>query len=240
VSTGRPPRIGLTTYREPAAWGVWDEPADLLPASYGVAVRASGGVALLLPPDAPEHAATALAAVDGLLLAGGADVDPERYGAQRNPATGPPRADRDTWELALAREAIEHDVPVLAICRGMQVLNVALGGSLRQHLPDQVGSDLHCPTVGVHGRHEVVAAPGSALAKIIGERADVATYHHQSVDRLGADLVATGWAEDGVVEAVELPGREWVLGVQWHPEAFAGGPLFEAFVAACGAAKVAR
>jgi putative glutamine amidotransferase len=235
VSTSQAPRIGLTTYREPAAWCVWTEPADLLPATYAAGVRAAGGVALLLPPGEPDTATTVLDAVHGLLLAGGADVDPARYGADRHPATGPARADRDEWELALAREAIARDLPVLAVCRGLQVLNVALGGDLRQHLPDDVASDLHCPTVGVHGRHAVVLAGDSVLAGVFGERAEVATYHHQSVDRLGADLVATGWADDGVVEAVELAGRTWVIGVQWHPEAHAGEALFEAFVAASAA-----
>jgi putative glutamine amidotransferase len=240
VSTTQAPRIGLTTYREPAAWGVWSEPADLLPASYAAGVRAAGGVALLLPPGDASTADVVLDGVHGLLLAGGADVDPARYGADRHDATGPPRTDRDEWELALARKAILRDLPVLAVCRGMQVLNVALGGDLRQHLPDDVGSDLHCPTVGVHGRHAVALAGGSALAGVFGERAEVATYHHQSVDRLGTDLVPTGWADDGVVEAVELPGRTWVVGVQWHPEAHAGEGLFAAFVAACAASVSAR
>jgi putative glutamine amidotransferase len=237
--TSQAPRIGLTTYREPAAWGVWSEPADLLPASYAAGVREAGGVALLLPPGDPGTADIALDGLHGLLLAGGADVDPAQYGADRDIATGPPRADRDEWELSLARAAIARDLPTLAVCRGMQVLNVALGGNLRQHLPDDVGSDLHCPTVGVHGRHAVALAAGSALGAALGDRAQVATYHHQSVDRLGTDLVATGWADDGVVEAVELRGSSWVIGVQWHPEAHAGAPLFSAFVAACTAHRSA-
>jgi gamma-glutamyl-gamma-aminobutyrate hydrolase PuuD len=228
-----PPRVGLTTYREPASWGVWSEPADLLPASYAAGIRTAGGVAVLLPPGDPATAGDALDAVHGLLLAGGPDVDPAEYGAARDTATGPARPDRDSWELALARAALARDLPVLAVCRGMQVLNVALGGDLRQHLPDDVGTDAHCPTVGTHGRHGVAVAAGSALHAVVGDDAEVATYHHQGVDRLGAGLVATAWAGDGVVEAVELPGRAWVLGVQWHPEAFAGEPLFAAFVAAC-------
>lgn len=234
-----PPRIGLTTYREPAAWGVWSEPADLLPASYTGSVVDAGGVALLLPPGDPGTADVALDGLHGLVLAGGADVDPARYGAARAAATGPPRPDRDVWEIALAQAALARALPLLAVCRGMQVLNVALGGNLRQHLPDDVGSDLHCPTVGVHGRHAVALATGSTLAQLLGERTQVATYHHQSVDQLGADLVATGWADDGVVEAVELPGRTWVVGVQWHPEAYAGAPLFEAFVTACAERRIA-
>lgn len=229
----RLPRIGATTYREPAQWGVWDEPADLLPATYAAAVRSAGAVALLLPPAPVEHAASALDAIHGLLIAGGADVEPARYGADRDARTGAARADRDEWELALVRAALDRDVPVLAVCRGMQILNVALGGDLVQHLPDAVGSELHCPTVGEHGRHAVDLADGTLLAGVFGGRAEVATYHHQAVGRLGTGLVATGWAEDGVVEAVELPSRGWVVGVQWHPEAHAGENLFAAFVAAC-------
>jgi gamma-glutamyl-gamma-aminobutyrate hydrolase PuuD len=229
------PRIGATTYREPARWGVWDEPADLLPAAYARAIEAAGGVPVLLPPVAAELADAALDGVHGLLLAGGADVEPERYDALRDPHTGPPRTDRDDWELALVRAALARDLPVLAVCRGMQVLNVALGGDLIQHLPDEVGSELHCPTVGVHGRHEVSVASGSALAAIIGADVEIATYHHQAVRSLGAGLTATAWAADGVVEAVQLADRRWVHGVQWHPEAHDGHPLFTAFVAACRA-----
>ncbi|HEY8302276.1 MAG TPA: gamma-glutamyl-gamma-aminobutyrate hydrolase family protein [Jatrophihabitans sp.] len=227
------PLVGLTTYREHASWGVWSEPADLLPATYADGVRRAGGVPVLLPPVDPDVAEIALDVVHGLLVAGGPDVDPARYGAERDTATGPPRPARDAWELALVRAAIARDLPVLAVCRGMQVLNVALGGDLRQHLPDELGTDLHCPTVGVHGRHAVVLAAGSVLHAVLGERAEVATYHHQGVGRLGTGLVATGFAEDGIVEGVELSGQQWVLGVQWHPEAFAGEPLFEAFLAAC-------
>lgn len=234
-----PPLIGLTTYREHASWGVWSEAADLLPASYAAGVRTAGGVALMLPTGPPETADYALDAVHGLLIAGGPDVDPMRYGAPRDAATGEPRPNRDEWELALARAAIARDLPLLAVCRGMQVLNVALGGELRQHLPDELGSDLHCPTVGVHGRHRVALATGSTLHAVLGDDTEVATYHHQGVARLGEGLTATGWADDGVIEGVELAQRRWVVGVQWHPEAFAGEPIFAAFVAACLAYRAA-
>lgn len=227
------PRIGATTYREPAKWGVWDEPADLLPTTYARAIETAGGLPVLLPPSAAELAPDAIGGVHGLLLAGGADVAPEQYGAPRDVQTGPPRADRDEWELALVHAALARDVPVLAICRGMQVLNVALGGDLIQHLPDAVGTELHCPTVGRHGRHPVDVAPGSRLAAIVGPRAEIATYHHQAVRTLGAGLRPTAWAGDGVVEAVELADRSWVQAVQWHPEAHDGDALFAAFVAAC-------
>jgi putative glutamine amidotransferase len=229
----QPPRIGVTTYRESARWGVWDEPADLLPASYAAAIRSAGGIAMLLPPAPAEHAAFALDGVDGLLVAGGADVDPARYGAERDPHTGAARSDRDDWELELVQAALARDLPLLAVCRGMQVLNVALGGDLVQHLPDTTGSDLHCPVVGQHGRHEIDLADGTLLAAIAGRSAEIATYHHQAVGRLGTDLIATAWAHDGVIEAVELPTRTWVVGVQWHPEAHAGEDLFDAFVARC-------
>ncbi|MGI8667914.1 MAG: gamma-glutamyl-gamma-aminobutyrate hydrolase family protein [Jatrophihabitans sp.] len=232
-----PPRIGLSTYREPARWGVWDEPADLLPASYARAVTGAGGVAMLLPPGPVEAVESVLDGLHGLVLAGGADVDPARYGAGRHELTGTSRQDRDGWELALTRAAIERAMPVLAICRGMQVLNVALGGDLVQHLPDLLGTDLHCPTVGVHGRHQVELADGSLLATVLGARVEVATYHHQALDRLGAGLVATGWTSDGTVEAVECLRPGWMVGVQWHPEVFEGAALFEALIAASRASR---
>jgi gamma-glutamyl-gamma-aminobutyrate hydrolase PuuD len=224
-----PPRIGLTTYRESAAWGVWTESADLLPASYADSVAASGAIAMLLPPadvDGPGGAEAALDGLHGLVLTGGPDVDPERYGAARDPHTGPPRPDRDGWETALVRAAIDREMPVLAICRGMQVLNVALGGNLLQHLPATVGTETHSPTVGAHGRHDVRLEADSKIGALLGPGATVATYHHQAVDRLGAGLVATGWAEDGTVEAVELDAPGWVVGVQWHPEVYDGARLF--------------
>ena len=226
------PRIGLTCYREPARWGVWDEPADLLPASYARAVSAAGGAPLLLPPGEPASVAAVLDGLHGLLIAGGADVDPDRYGQPRGQHTDQPRTDRDGWELALLNGGLARRLPVLAICRGLQVLNVALGGDLVQHLPDQLGNDLHCPTVGVHGRHPVALAPDSRLAGLLGERVMVASYHHQAIGRLAQPLTATGWAPDGTVEAVELADTDWVIGVQWHPEVFDGQRLFAAFVQA--------
>lgn len=238
--TTRPPRIGLTTYRDQAAWGVWNEPADLLPANYADSVALAGGVPMLLPPAMPESdgaAEVVLDGVDGLLVAGGADVDPARYGADRDPKTGPARADRDSWELLLIRAAISRGMPVLAVCRGMQVLNVALGGTLIQHLPDAVGTDVHCPILGVHGRHDVNLATGTLIQKVFGDNTEVATYHHQGVAELGDGLVATGWAPDGIVEAVELPSSPWIVGVQWHPEVAHGEPLFRAFVEACRSAS---
>lgn len=232
-----PPRIGVTTYRERASFGVWDETADLLPATYADAVIAAGGVPLLLPPvdDRPDLRALAdsvLNGLDGLVLSGGADVDPARYDAPREDETGPGRPDRDAWEIELVRCALERDMPLLGVCRGMQVLAVALGGTLTQHLPDVVGNESHRPVVGVHGQHEVTLADGSRLAGIVGPRADVATYHHQSVDRLPDAVEASGWTEDGTVEAFEVCDATWAIGVQWHPEVHDGLALFSAFVKA--------
>jgi gamma-glutamyl-gamma-aminobutyrate hydrolase PuuD len=231
-------RVGLTSYRESAAWGVWNEPADLLPATYADAIAAAGAVPLLLPaveglPDLDEAAEVAVDGLDGLLLSGGPDVDPLRYGAAADPKTGAPRTQRDGWEIALTAAALRRDLPLLGVCRGMQVLAVALGGTLAQHLPDVVGSEAHLPTVGLHGRHEVSFAPGSRLAAVIGGRADVATYHHQAVDRLPEEAKAIGWAPDGTVEAFEVCGAAWAFGVQWHPEVHDGHALFADFVAAC-------
>ena len=242
MSAGRPPRVGLTTYRESAAWGVWHEPADLLPVSYVAGVAAAGGIPVLLPPMPPDPGVvdSALDGVHGLLLTGGADIDPGRYGAARDRHTGPERADRDGWEVALAAAAERRGMPVLGVCRGMQVLAVAYGARLAQHLPDVVGDDSHCPVVGVHGRHDVRLEPGTRLAAIVGERTEVATYHHQAVAGVEPPLVAAGWADDGTIEAVERPGDGWTVGVQWHPEVVGGEELFRAFVAACATWRDSR
>ncbi|MEU2437852.1 gamma-glutamyl-gamma-aminobutyrate hydrolase family protein [Streptomyces rubradiris] len=208
------PLIGVSTYLESGArWGVWELEAVLLPAAYPRLVQRAGGLALLLPPDAPERAAAALAPLDGLVVAGGPDVDPARYGAERSPRTGPPAPERDAWELALIEAALAAGVPLLGVCRGMQLLNVALGGTLVQHL------DGHAERVGVFGGHPVKPVPGTLYGGIVPEELTVPTYHHQAVERLGAGLMPSAYAADGTVEAVELPAdRGWVLGVQWHPE----------------------
>ncbi|MGW0612503.1 gamma-glutamyl-gamma-aminobutyrate hydrolase family protein [Streptomyces sp. NPDC002788] len=205
--------IGVSTYLEAGArWGVWELEAALLPVGYPRLVQRSGGLAVMLPPDAPEHAAAAVARLDGLVIAGGPDVEPVRYGAERESRTGPPAPERDAWELALIDAALAAGVPLLGICRGMQLLNVALGGTLVQHI------DGHAEVVGVFGGHAVKPVPGSLYAGVVPEETFVPTYHHQAVDRLGEGLVPSAYAADGTVEAVELPSARWVLGVQWHPE----------------------
>jgi len=226
-------RIGITTYREQARWGLWDTAADVQFTLYADAIMQAGGLPLLLPPVDPALAAAAVAAVDGVLLSGGADVDPAVYGAIRSPHTGPAQPHRDAWELALARAAVDQQRPLLGVCRGMQVLDVALGGTLEQHLPDVVGHTGHAPVAGQFGRHEVRFAPDSRLGALLGERIVIATHHHQAVRTLGAGLVATGWADDGTVEAIELAGADWVVGVQWHPEAYEGAALLAGFTVAC-------
>jgi putative glutamine amidotransferase len=211
---GRLPLIGVSTYLEAGArWGVWELEAALLPAGYPRLVQRAGGLAAMLPPDAPEQAAAVVARLDGLVIAGGPDVEPVRYGADPHPRTGPPARARDAWELALIEAALAARLPLLGICRGMQLLNVALGGTLVQHIEG------HAEVVGVFGDHPVKPVPGTLYATAVPEETSVPTYHHQAVDRLGTDLVPTAYAEDGTVEAVELPSAPgWVLGVQWHPE----------------------
>ena len=234
------PRIGITTYAEPARWGVWERTAVLLPHSYVEAVHRAGGVPVLLPP-LPDGAAEALGAVDALVVAGGSDVDPASYGAEPQEGTDPPRRERDAWETALIGAALAAGTPVLGVCRGTQVLNVALGGTLHQHLPDVVGNDQHRRAVAQHGSVRVAVAPGSRLAGVLGDEADVPCYHHQAIDRLGAGLSATAWAGDGTVEAVELSSSPDVLGVQWHPELdLADSRLFAWLVAVATARRDAR
>ncbi|RPK68191.1 putative glutamine amidotransferase [Streptomyces sp. ADI96-02] len=208
------PVIGVSTYQEPARWGVWEMPSVLLPEAYPRLVRAAGGLAVMLPPDDTADAAReTVAALDGVVIAGGADVEPVRYGAAPDPRTGPPARGRDSWELALIEAAVEQNVPLLGICRGMQLLNVAFGGTLHQHL------DGHSGGLGVFGGHPVLPVPGTAYAAVVPEETVVPAYHHQAVDRLGAGLIASAHAPDGTVEALEMADHEGlVLAVQWHPE----------------------
>ncbi|MFD6099910.1 gamma-glutamyl-gamma-aminobutyrate hydrolase family protein [Nocardiopsis flavescens] len=219
------PVIGISAYAERARWGVWDTGAVLLPREYVDAVAAAGGVPVLLPPVA--EAAGAVRALDGLLLAGGGDIDPARYGAGRSGHTAGVQAARDGAESALLAAALDRGLPVLGVCRGMQLLNVFRGGTLHQHLPDTVGHDGHRRRAGVFDPHPVTVAEGSLTARALGRtRLDAPSYHHQAVDVLGTGVRATGWADDGTVEALEYEGADTVLGVQWHPEMGADPSLF--------------
>jgi putative glutamine amidotransferase len=217
VSSASSPLIGISTYLEQTKFGMWDTPAAVLPRGYLDGVVAAGGMPVLLPP-VGEWTAAHLSRLDGLVIAGGADIDPAHYGADRVDATSPPRPDRDTSERTLINLAVAAGVPLLAVCRGMQMLNVALGGTLHQHLPDETGNTDHLQVLGTFSRVPVKIAPDSRVTAILGSQVDGHCHHHQAVDRLGTGLVPVGWAGDGTVEAVELPGERFVVGVQWHPE----------------------
>jgi anthranilate synthase component 2/putative glutamine amidotransferase len=216
ASEGRRPRIGLSTYLEDASWGTWRRPAAVVGRVYLDAVARAGGTPLLLPPVGTDE--SVVGALDGLMLIGGADITPAAYGAEPHPETVLTRPDRDEHERRLLMAALDRDLPVLGICRGAQLLTVALGGTVRQHLPGELGHTGHRPEVGVFGTTRVTTRPGSVVAEVLGEEATVPCYHHQGLSEAGSPLVPTAWAEDGLVEAVELPGNRRVLGVQWHPE----------------------
>ncbi len=257
------PLIGITTYSDVARWRDWAVPAAVLPRTYVDAVRRGGGRPVLLPPGGTAaEAALTLAEIDGLVVAGGEDVDPARYGATMHPATGRPSAERDAWELALLDSALGTGRPLLAVCRGIQLLNVIRGGTLHQHLPHIVGHEEHSGFAEDFGRHMVRIGEAGLIGKILGPNGtsrhgartggadregfdwpaasghwlEVPTHHHQAVDRLGDGLVATAWAADGTVEAVEFTaagaaaGAGFAIGVQWHPEEGKDPRLFRALI----------
>jgi putative glutamine amidotransferase len=227
------PVIGLTAYTEQARYLGWDVAASLLPSTYVEAIIRSGGVPVLLPPVAGA-ADELVGALDGLVFSGGGDLDAARYGEVAHRANGGVRPARDAFELALLRAALDRDLPMLAVCRGAQLLNVALGGSLIQHLPDVLGHRGHQPQPEVFGPIQVRLVAESRVATILGTDVWVLCHHHQALDRVAGDLDVVGWARDGAIEAVELPGRTFVLGVQWHPEQDpADDRLFAALLAAC-------
>jgi len=231
---GRAPLIGLSAYCERARWRAWDTDTVLLPRRYADSVEAAGGIPVLLPP--VPGIENAIARLDGLLLSGGGDIDPARYGADADPRSGSIHPDRDAAEFALIEAATAQRLPVLGICRGLQVINVARGGTLHQHLPDVVGHEDHAPAPGVYGAHPVRIAPGSRLGQILGgSEITTPTSHHQAVDNLGTGLTATAWAQDGTIEALEPEdGADgpFLVAVQWHPEAGDDPRLFRALVAA--------
>jgi putative glutamine amidotransferase len=233
------PVVGITSYVVPASFGAWQLEAALIPYDYVLAVERAGGRALVVPPSASGVEET-LDAVDGLVFSGGSDLDPELYGQPPHEATGGIRRERDQAELELLGAALARDLPVLAICRGSQILNVALGGDLVQHLPEVVGHDGHMETPGTFADHDVEIEAGTRLAGLIGERAAVKSHHHQGIGGLGAGLRATARDADGTVEAVEDASRRFTIGVLWHPEAGEDARLFEALVAEAAAFRAER
>jgi putative glutamine amidotransferase len=241
------PTIGICASPAEVSWDAWSQEAVLLPLNYLTAIRRADGLPLMIPPD-PELAEDPdqiLERLDALILAGGVDIDPAVYGAEphADTETGHPR-ERDEVEIALVRRALELDLPVLGICRGMQVINVALGGTLLQHVPDKVGHSRHRRNPGTFrdSEHEVRLAPGSLVARAAGEELhSTKSHHHQAVAEIGEGLEVTGWsALDDLPEAIEAPERRFALGVQWHPEADDTSPLITALVVEARAYQGAR
>ena len=233
------PIIGITSYAQEAHWGAWTLPAALLPLSYVRSVELAGGRPLLVPP-VDSAVEETLDALDGLVLSGGADIDPSTYDAEPHPKTTITHPDSDRAELALLEAALSREMPVLAICRGMQMLNVVHGGDLDQHLPERLGHEGHRETPGVFSEHEVRLEPGSRTGRIVGMRTSVKSSHHQGLERVGEGLAAVGWAEDGTIEAIEDPRRHFALGVLWHPEEGEDKRLFEALVGEARAYRSAK
>jgi putative glutamine amidotransferase len=232
------PVIGMSTALERARWGPWDRTAHLLSRAYADAVQRAGGLAVLLPPDprAGDDPDPWLDLVDGLIISGGADVDPESYGAERDPHTKGTVPERDAFEIALARGALDRDLPLLGVCRGMQIMNVARGGTLIQHLPHSVGHEDHRRSLGSfdNADHDVRLADGSLAERAAGEKLhSTKSHHHQAIDELGEGFEITGWATiDDLAETIEDPSCEFALGVQWHPEADGDSNLISALVEA--------
>ena len=224
------PVVGITTYLTPARFGAWEEEAALIPAAYVNAIEAAGGRPLLVPPSTKGIEET-LDRLDGLLFSGGSDLDPELYGQEAHPETNGIVPERDRAEIALLRAALERDMPVLAVCRGSQVLNVALGGDLVQHLPEIVGDEKHKHTPGEFADHDVDLVTGTRVQEILGDHAPVKSHHHQGYGNIGDGLREAARAEDGTIEALEDPSRRFAMGVLWHPEAGEDFALFEALVA---------
>lgn len=209
------PRIGLTTYYKQAAWGVWQRDAAIVPSTYVEAVLRAGGTPLLLPPVGTDT--SVLQALDGLVLIGGSDVEPASYGSAKHLWTAP-EPYRDDYEFALVREALAVGLPTLAICRGIQVLNVALGGTLHQHVPELFGHSDYQPSPGIFGSVDVTTEPGSLIESIVGSHFRSPCYHHQAVATVASRLIVSARSADGIVQALETPDQGWVLGVQFHPE----------------------
>jgi putative glutamine amidotransferase len=223
------PRIGISSYVEDATWGHWSQLAAIVPYAYIRAVEAAGGRALMLPP-ATDGVNETLNAIDGLVLSGGGDVDPTLYGEEPHPSTGGVRPERDAAEVKLLEAALERDMPVLAVCRGSQILNVIRGGDLVQHLPEVVGDEKHKETPGEFADHDVTLDSDSRVGSLLGERSPVKSHHHQGFRTIGSDLNVVAWAEDGTTEALEDPDKRFTVGVLWHPEEGEDFALFRELV----------
>ncbi|MER7499147.1 gamma-glutamyl-gamma-aminobutyrate hydrolase family protein [Nonomuraea pusilla] len=223
------PLIGITAYLEAARWSDWVREAVLSPPSYAKAVERAGGAPVVLPPLSPHAAPDQVRGLRGVVLAGGPELGAAAYGGEQHPRAAAPQEHRDRFELAVARAAVEAGVPILAVARGMHVLNVAQGGTLIPWLPDVLGDDRHADPARPH---VVQVSISSRLGKAVGDRVEVTAPHRQSVRRLGAGLLAVAWAEDQVVEGVELQGHRFAVGVQWHPERGGDNRLFDALVEA--------
>lgn len=214
----------MTTYLERARCGIWDVRASFLPENYIQSVTRAGGMVVLLPPQPANQAAIeeVLNRIDGLIIAGGRDVDPRLYGQKSHETTDNPAEDRDAWEIALLQSALSNGVPYLGVCRGAQVLNVALGGTLHQHVPDVVGHTGHQVAKATFNTNTVNTEPGSKTEQIMGSSCEVRCYHHQAIDQVGEGLTVTGRDADGMIEAIEVQPEgstdPWAIGVQWHPE----------------------
>jgi gamma-glutamyl-gamma-aminobutyrate hydrolase PuuD len=232
------PVVGITTYLTDASWGAWEVEAAVVPFAYVRSVAHAGGAPLLVPPGTSVEETVDV--VDGLIFSGGSDLDPALYGEEAHAETLGVVRERDDFELSLMRVALERDVPVLAICRGSQVLNVARGGSLEQHVPDRVGTNVHKVTPGVFSDHGVEVVEGTQLASILGDRGEVKSHHHQGFGSLGTGLRESARAPDGTVEALEDPSRRFTLGVLWHPEEGEDLALFQALVAAAAERSARR
>lgn len=228
----RRPIVGITSYAQPAKWGAWELPAALVPWRYVESVELAGGRPLLVPPSTDGIEET-LDALDGLIFSGGIDIDPESYGAERHETTDPAQKHRDAGELALLEAALARDLPTLAICRGFQLLNILRGGDLVQHLPETLGHSGHRETLGTFSEHAVEVTEGTRLASILGARHPaVQSSHHQGIGRVGEGLIETAWAEDGSLEGLEDPDKQFAVAVLWHPEMEDDDKrLFEALVA---------
>ncbi|HEY0716125.1 MAG TPA: gamma-glutamyl-gamma-aminobutyrate hydrolase family protein [Streptosporangiaceae bacterium] len=233
------PLIGITGQLEAAHWGDWVREAVLSPLTYTRAVERAGGTPVILPPVPAESVARLAEGLDGLVLTGGADVNPALYQDEPHEQADIPDRRRDRFELALVRAAIDADLPVLAIGRGLHILNVARGGALIQYLPETVGHHGHAAGKAKMTPHDVSLNPGSVLGKLLGERARVMALHHQAVKQAGSGLVCVAWADDQVIEAVELEGHRFAIGVQWHPEEDDDLRIFQALVAAAAPAPAA-